>query len=88
MVRADTNHCRGFVTKHQKGNPTSEIFLFFLEYNLYFLCMHSIQTIVFDFGGVILDLKPEIEWFQQDMLAHFENDKLLKLYQQQYFQKF
>lgn len=50
--------------------------------------MHSIQTIVFDFGGVILDLKPEIEWFQQDILAHFENDKLLKLYQQQYFQNF
>lgn len=50
--------------------------------------MQNIQTLIFDLGGVIINLKTELDWFQQDMLPHFDNDQLLRLYQQYFFRDF
>lgn len=47
--------------------------------------MKKATTLVFDFGGVIINLKEEIDWLQQDLLPHFNHHKLLHLQQKGYF---
>lgn len=54
----------------------------------YFCNMQKIKTLVFDLGGVIINLKPELDWFQNDMMKHFDNDQLINLYKQFYFREF
>lgn len=50
--------------------------------------MQKISTLIFDLGGVIINLKIETDWFQQDMLSNFEQEKLMQLYQNFYFRDF
>lgn len=50
--------------------------------------MQNIQTIIFDLGGVIINLKTEQEWFEQDLLPNFQPEKLQWLQQQHFFQQF
>lgn len=50
--------------------------------------MQKISTLIFDLGGVIINLKPELTWFEQDMLANFEQAELLQLYQSHFFRDF
>ncbi len=47
--------------------------------------MQNIQTLIFDFGGVIINLKTEDEWLHQDLLPNFQPDSLLQLQQAGYF---
>lgn len=48
--------------------------------------MQNIQTLIFDFGGVILNLKTEKEWLEEDLLPNFYPEKLQALQQQGLFQ--
>jgi epoxide hydrolase-like predicted phosphatase len=50
--------------------------------------MQNIQTLIFDLGGVIINLKTEQEWLEEDLLPNFQPEKLQSLQQQQYFQQF
>lgn len=50
--------------------------------------MQNIQTLIFDLGGVIINLKTEQEWLEEDLLPNFQPEKLQSLQQQQYFQLF
>ncbi|HNE51502.1 MAG TPA: HAD family phosphatase [Chitinophagales bacterium] len=44
-----------------------------------------ISTLVFDFGGVIINLKNEQDWMFQDLLPNFEQAGLLQLHLSGYF---
>ncbi len=46
------------------------------------------KALVFDLGDVIIDLKPEVQWWQEDLLPNFEHEKLLQLFQQKFFHDF
>lgn len=50
--------------------------------------MQNIQTLIFDLGGVIINLKKEQEWMEEDLLPNFQPEKLQVLQQQEYFQQF
>ena len=50
--------------------------------------MQNIQTLIFDLGGVIINLKTEQEWLEEDLLPNFQPERLQLLQQQQYFQLF
>lgn len=50
--------------------------------------MQTIQTLIFDLGGVIINLKTEQEWLEEDLLPNFQPEKFQSLQQQQYFQQF
>ncbi|MFN8239019.1 MAG: HAD-IA family hydrolase, partial [Chitinophagales bacterium] len=50
-----------------------------------FCRMNPITTLIFDLGGVIINLKTEDEWLHQDLLPHFQPDSLLQLQQAGYF---
>ena len=50
--------------------------------------MQNIQTLIFDLGGVIINLKTEQEWLEEDLLPNFQPEKLQSLQQKQYFQQF
>jgi len=50
--------------------------------------MQNIQTLIFDLGGVIINLKSEQDWLQEDLLPNFQSEKLKVLQQNQYFQHF
>ena len=50
--------------------------------------MQNIQTLIFDLGGVIINLKTEQEWLEEDLLPNFQPEKFQSLQQQQYFQQF
>ncbi len=50
--------------------------------------MQNIQTLIFDLGGVIINLKTEQEWQEEDLLPNFHPEKLQALQQQEYFQQF
>jgi epoxide hydrolase-like predicted phosphatase len=50
--------------------------------------MQNIQTLIFDLGGVIINLKTEQEWLEEDLLPNFQPERLQSLQQQQYFQQF
>lgn len=57
---------------------------FLMEF-FYFYRMQNIQTLIFDFGGVIINIKSEPDWLQQDLLPHFRREPLLQLYEAGYF---
>jgi len=50
--------------------------------------MNTISTLIFDLGGVIINLKTEQNWLEEDLLPNFCTEKLQQLQQQQYFQQF
>jgi len=50
--------------------------------------MQNIQTLIFDLGGVIINLKTEQQWIDEDLLPNFQLEKFQLLQQQQYFQLF
>ncbi len=50
--------------------------------------MQNIQTLIFDLGGVIINLKTEQEWLEEDLLPNFQSERLQSLQQQEYFQQF
>ena len=50
--------------------------------------MQNIKTLIFDLGGVIINLKTEQEWQEEDLLPNFQPEKLQALQQQEYFQQF
>ena len=50
--------------------------------------MQTIQTLIFDLGGVIINLKTEQEWLEEDLLPNFQPEKFQSLQQKQYFQQF
>ena len=50
--------------------------------------MQNIQTLIFDLGGVIINLKTEQEWLEEDLLPNFQPEKFQSLQQKQYFQQF
>jgi len=43
------------------------------------------STLVFDFGGVIINLKTEHDWLYQDLVPNFEQEPLLQLHLSGYF---
>lgn len=43
------------------------------------------STLVFDFGGVIINLKTEHDWLYQDLMPNFEQELLLQLHLSGYF---
>ncbi len=49
--------------------------------------MSSIQTIIFDFGGVLLNLKTEQEWLKEDLLPNFHPEKLQQLQEKGLFKE-
>lgn len=53
-----------------------------------FFMMQNIQHIIFDLGGVILNLKTEEEWLKEDLLPNFHPEALQRLQQQQFFHNF
>ena len=50
--------------------------------------MQNIQTLIFDLGGVIINLKTEQQWIDEDLLPNFQPEKFQLLQQQQYFKLF
>ena len=54
----------------------------------YFIKMQNITTLIFDFGGVIINLKTEEDWFKEDLLPNFQPEKLQELQQAHFFQHF
>ncbi len=50
--------------------------------------MQNIQTIIFDLGGVIINLKTEQDWFEEDLIPNFQPEKLQYLQQNNFFQDF
>ncbi len=50
--------------------------------------MQNISTLIFDFGGVILNLKTEKEWLEEDLLPNFHPEKLLQLQRNNFFHQF
>ncbi|MEZ5053527.1 MAG: HAD family phosphatase [Chitinophagales bacterium] len=50
--------------------------------------MSSIQTIIFDFGGVLLNLKQENDWRTQDFFPLFHLQKLKQLKEKNFFDDF
>lgn len=47
--------------------------------------MNAISTIVFDFGGVIINLKSEKDWLLEDLYPNFQKEMLLQLHKASYF---
>lgn len=54
----------------------------------YFRAMHSISTLIFDLGGVIINLKSEQDWLEQDLLPNFNPESLRLLQRQRFFHEF
>ena len=54
----------------------------------YFRAMHSISTLIFDLGGVIINLKSEQDWLEQDLLPNFNPESLQLLQRQHFFHEF
>ena len=50
--------------------------------------MNKIQTIIFDLGGVIINIKQDKLWWEQDILPYFNHEKLQELYLQNFFKFF
>ncbi len=50
--------------------------------------MEKIQTLIFDLGGVIINLKKEKDWLQEDLLPNFQAEKLQQLQQNNFFTDF
>ncbi|MFN8296654.1 MAG: HAD family phosphatase [Chitinophagales bacterium] len=50
--------------------------------------MQNIQTLIFDLGGVILNLKNETDWFKENLLSNFHPEKLHQLQQNNFFHQF
>lgn len=46
------------------------------------------KHLIFDLGAVIIDLKSELNWWQEDMLTNFDNNELLNLFKQYFFRDF
>jgi len=53
-----------------------------------FLHMQKIQTIIFDLGGVIINLKTEQQWINEDLLPNFQPDALHKLQESDFFRDY
>ena len=51
-----------------------------------FIDMQNIQTLIFDLGGVIINLKTENNWFEEDLIPNFQPEKLHHLQQNNFFQ--
>ena len=49
--------------------------------------MQCVKTLIFDFGGVIINLKTEQEWLEEDLLPNFYPEQLQALQQQGLFQE-
>ena len=43
------------------------------------------KTLIFDLGDVIIDLKPELNWWQEDLLTNFNNQALVQKFEQKFF---
>ncbi|MDB5227798.1 MAG: HAD-superfamily hydrolase, subfamily variant 3 [Bacteroidota bacterium] len=50
--------------------------------------MNKVQTIIFDLGGVIINVKQDKLWWEQDILPYFNREKLEELYLQNFFKFF
>ena len=50
--------------------------------------MKNIQTIIFDLGGVIINLKSEKEWLEDYLLLNFHAEKLQQLQRNNFFHNF
>jgi putative hydrolase of the HAD superfamily len=46
------------------------------------------KTLIFDLGDVIIDLKPELNWWQEDLLTNFNNQALVQKFEQKFFHDF
>lgn len=46
------------------------------------------KALVFDLGDVIIDLKPETQWWQEDLLPNFQQQELLTIFNQNFFHNF
>ena len=49
--------------------------------------MNAISTLIFDFGGVIINLKTETDWMQQDLFPNYHTESLIKLSASGFFNK-
>ncbi len=45
-------------------------------------------TLIFDLGDVIINLKKEAAWHQEDLFAHFRHDALQQLFERRFFHDF
>jgi len=50
--------------------------------------MQNMQTLIFDLGGVIINLKSEHDWIEQDLIPHFHVNQLNELRQNLFFNDF
>jgi HAD superfamily hydrolase (TIGR01509 family) len=50
--------------------------------------MQNIQTLIFDLGGVIINLKTEQEWLEEDLMPNFHFEKIKELQQHNFFPDF
>ena len=50
--------------------------------------MNKIQTLIFDLGGVLLNLKTEQEWLEEDLIPNFLPEKLHQLQRNNFFHQF
>ncbi len=48
----------------------------------------EIQTLIFDLGGVIINLKTEDDWIKEDLHPNFQTEKLNDLFLNNFFQQF
>jgi putative hydrolase of the HAD superfamily len=50
--------------------------------------MQTIQTLIFDLGGVLLNLKRENDWLEENLIPNFHPEKLQMLQQNNFFNQF
>ena len=50
--------------------------------------MQNIQTLIFDLGGVIINLKTEQEWLEENLMPNFHSEKIKELQQHNFFPDF
>ncbi len=50
--------------------------------------MRKIDTIIFDLGGVLIDVKSDKEWLEEDLLPIFHHDKFEHLFTNNFFKHF
>lgn len=50
--------------------------------------MQHTQTIIFDLGGVIINLKTEQEWMEEDLLPNFQPEVFYKLQESEFFRDY
>jgi putative hydrolase of the HAD superfamily len=50
--------------------------------------MEGLETIIFDLGGVIIDVKSDKEWLEEDLLPIFQRDQFEQLFTNNFFKHF